>query len=805
MAAREHLLGQRLSLEGYGTRSLMSRRVGAAEAAARAQKAEETVGLRDASVDLPDARGMQDGCRELVEDGLGLFDAEERVGRADVLRRTRGDEQAEQKVCRDRGLVHGHLAQREELAPPALVGGELGAARGARGRELQPWLDAVPVRAMACGARHCHHLLVGRHLRQADGARALAAAAVAAACWRPQALDVGHSDRHRVGAMDELWQHPAHVRRVPLALHLELADELAQRRLGGGPRCTPAGGVDDDAVGIEQEGETADGRRVDLVGEFPRIGGEPGLHVLGHLRVRIRMGRDVEAKGRAHERLADRRARQLRAPARRGLLERRAAEGTQALGRAGGHRANLPAQARVVAHGGRREAVDHSRERYAAPSLRPAPEPRRRRAAQRADVHLGNEPFELALACVQPALWQMAVARMHDRDDVARATGHARHVARCVWHEVDADAAAAERRRRAVRRGELAPIGGIGEFVGALLLRLRRERLEPLIARLRQAATAAAAATTTVAVTALLTRIPRRNLGAPLRGRFAAAITPAVVAVVAVTPAVVVAAIVTAAVILTVVATTVIAAAIVVAVAAATAAVVAAAVVIPISAAAAAAATAAVVTATVVVAVGVAAHQPALQPRRDLFEMHEVAVPSAVADGLLVLAAARVLEVGDGAELSEDRPSAVEAPHQRLERSLCILLLAKLCVDVASQVVGEVLADAELLELATDISELLKYVLVELLEVVLQHLLVLLHHLARLRIVHLWRRHVHVLEQDRLAEDGAVVDARAAIAVAAGTHLQVEGAVDLVLLSAKDLCEMLRHPGGALVVRRWRA
>eukprot|EP00962_Isochrysis_galbana_P025027 scaffold7703_cov103-Isochrysis_galbana.AAC.15 len=51
----------------------------------------------------------------------------------------------------------------------------------------------------------------------------------------------------------------------------------------------------------------------------------------------------------------------------------------------------------------------------------------------------------------------------------------------------------------------------------------------------------------------------------------------------------------------------------------------------------------------------------------------------------------------------------------------------------------------------------------------------------------------HILQQDGLREDGPVVDATAPVTVPAGTHLEVEWAVDLVLLGAKDLGEVLSH------------
>ena len=52
---------------------------------------------------------------------------------------------------------------------------------------------------------------------------------------------------------------------------------------------------------------------------------------------------------------------------------------------------------------------------------------------------------------------------------------------------------------------------------------------------------------------------------------------------------------------------------------------------------------------------------------------------------------------------------------------------------------------------------------------------------------------VEVLQHDGLAEGGLIVDPGAALTVAAGANLEVEGAVDLVLLGAEDGGEVLRH------------
>ena len=45
----------------------------------------------------------------------------------------------------------------------------------------------------------------------------------------------------------------------------------------------------------------------------------------------------------------------------------------------------------------------------------------------------------------------------------------------------------------------------------------------------------------------------------------------------------------------------------------------------------------------------------------------------------------------------------------------------------------------------------------------------------------------HILQQDRLTQDGAIVDARAPVAVAACAHLEIKRTIDLVLLRAEDL------------------
>lgn len=106
--------------------------------------------------------------------------------------------------------------------------------------------------------------------------------------------------------------------------------------------------------------------------------------------------------------------------------------------------------------------------------------------------------------------------------------------------------------------------------------------------------------------------------------------------------------------------------------------------------------------------------------------------------------------------------------------------------------VGEVVADVEALDLA-ELGELLEDVLVEVLEVVLD--------LARVDGLALGvdpgSYHVgalvHVGEEESRRDCGAVVQARAAVAVSARADLEVKRAVDAVLLCTEDGRQVLRH------------
>lgn len=107
-----------------------------------------------------------------------------------------------------------------------------------------------------------------------------------------------------------------------------------------------------------------------------------------------------------------------------------------------------------------------------------------------------------------------------------------------------------------------------------------------------------------------------------------------------------------------------------------------------------------------------------------------------------------------------------------------------------------VVADDDLLELAI-LAHLAPEVLVEGVKVHLQLLCV------KLGLGVVGGVLVEVGEQDGLRVGGLDMLARAAVTVAACTDLVVEGAVDLVLLSAEDGGEVVRHCDGGRWVLLW--
>lgn len=183
--------------------------------------------------------------------------------------------------------------------------------------------------------------------------------------------------------------------------------------------------------------------------------------------------------------------------------------------------------------------------------------------------------------------------------------------------------------------------------------------------------------------------------------------------------------------------------------------------------------------------------QLAVQFRAGVLAMDEITESAPNAALPAVQTTARLAEVGNRREFTVDRPRSVPARVQIIAGLLSAVFVFEPRVDVADQVVVVVVADDELLELAV-LAHLAPDVFVEGVEVVLQ--------LGRVHAVLGVEGGVlvEVGHEDGLRVGGLDVFAGAAIAVAAGADLIVEGAVDFILLCSEDGGEEVSHfDGGA--------
>merc|ERR1719354_1505212 len=182
------------------------------------------------------------------------------------------------------------------------------------------------------------------------------------------------------------------------------------------------------------------------------------------------------------------------------------------------------------------------------------------------------------------------------------------------------------------------------------------------------------------------------------------------------------------------------------------------------------------------------------QLTRDRFQMHEVTESRPCAFPSLVLSTTRLTEVGYGSELGINWSATEPAVVQVVDGLLGVLLLLELDIHVADKMVAKVVAHVHLLDLSIFILALNKHILEEVV-VMLLHLLV--RHVGQVGAVRSLRRvlrvDVQVLQQNGLREGWLIVDSRASIPVGAGAHLEVEGAIHLVLLRPKNTGQILRH------------
>jgi len=82
--------------------------------------------------------------------------------------------------------------------------------------------------------------------------------------------------------------------------------------------------------------------------------------------------------------------------------------------------------------------------------------------------------------------------------------------------------------------------------------------------------------------------------------------------------------------------------------------------------------------------------------------MHEIAKPSAVAFSIFILPAACFPEVGDWRQLSVKRATSIPAFVQVIYRALCLCLPLVSRINVANEVVSNVVTDLETYEMGME-------------------------------------------------------------------------------------------------------
>lgn len=161
---------------------------------------------------------------------------------------------------------------------------------------------------------------------------------------------------------------------------------------------------------------------------------------------------------------------------------------------------------------------------------------------------------------------------------------------------------------------------------------------------------------------------------------------------------------------------------------------------------------------------------------RNLLHVHKVAVATTVAVTLIILSAACLIEFRHWAIFSSELSTAVPTPLHCFHCLLCIFFGRVFDVNIADQVISEVVADVEFLDLAK-LCYLVEDIDVEILEVLLQLPLLIpvepasRGHELRHRVL------VHVQQRHTLTEQGLIVQATAPVSVTACSNLVVERAV----------------------------
>lgn len=161
------------------------------------------------------------------------------------------------------------------------------------------------------------------------------------------------------------------------------------------------------------------------------------------------------------------------------------------------------------------------------------------------------------------------------------------------------------------------------------------------------------------------------------------------------------------------------------------------------------------------------------QLTRDGLQVHEVAEPSSGALPHLVLTAAGFTEVSHRSELSVDWSSVEPAVVQVTHRLVGILLSAELDIDVANQVITQVVADVHLLNFSILLhfnKDFFEEIIIMLLDLKFVQLNV---RAVCCQCSILWIQ-VQVLHEDRLTEGRFVVKSGASFSMTTSSYFEVE-------------------------------
>jgi len=182
----------------------------------------------------------------------------------------------------------------------------------------------------------------------------------------------------------------------------------------------------------------------------------------------------------------------------------------------------------------------------------------------------------------------------------------------------------------------------------------------------------------------------------------------------------------------------------------------------------------------------------ALQIGRNGFEVHEVAEAPTRAFSHLVLATAGFAEVRDGRELAVDGQSVIPSVVKIGHRLGCVFFLTEFDVNVADQVIAQIVADVHFLHFSVLVLHLQKDVFEKVIVVLL------LFHVrdcgggfrGRGRVLQV---PITILENDGLGESGFVVQPGAGGSVTASADFDVKRTVDFVLFRSENRSQIFGH------------